>query len=32
MATTAQKDAATLIGAVLSGGAMGLFKLPFAIP
>jgi hypothetical protein len=32
MATTAQKDAATLIGAVLSGGALGLFKLPFAIP
>lgn len=32
MASAAQKDAATLIGAVLSGGALGLFKLPFAIP
>ena len=32
MASAAQKDAATLIRAVLSGGAMGLFKLPFAIP
>ena len=32
LASTTQKDAATLIGAVLSGGAMGLFKLPFAIP
>jgi hypothetical protein len=32
MASAAQKDAATLIGAVLSGGALGMFKLPFAIP
>jgi hypothetical protein len=32
MASAAQKDAGTLIGAVLSGGALGLFKLPFAIP
>ena len=32
MAQTAQKDVGVLIGAVLSGGAMGLFKLPFAIP
>jgi hypothetical protein len=28
LASAAQKDAATLIGAVLSGGALGLFKLP----
>ena len=32
MASAAQKDAGTLIGAVLSGGALGLFKVPFAIP
>jgi len=32
MAQAAQKDVGVLIGAVLSGGAMGLFKLPFAIP
>jgi hypothetical protein len=32
MGSAAQKDAATLIGAVLSGGALGMFKLPFAIP
>jgi hypothetical protein len=32
MASAAQKDAGTLIGAVLNGGALGLFKLPFAIP
>jgi hypothetical protein len=28
----AQKDIATLVGSVLSGGALGLFKLPVAIP
>jgi hypothetical protein len=32
MASAAQKDAGTLIGAVLSGGALGMFKVPFAIP
>ena len=32
MAQAAQKDVGVLIGAVLSGGAMGLFKLPFALP
>jgi hypothetical protein len=32
MAQAAQKDVGTLIGATLSGGALGLFKLPFAIP
>ncbi len=32
MASAVQKDAGTLIGAVLSGGALGLFKLPVAIP
>ena len=32
MAQAAQKDVGVLIGAILSGGAMGLFKLPFAIP
>jgi hypothetical protein len=32
MAQAAQKDVGVLIGSVLSGGALGLFKLPFAIP
>jgi hypothetical protein len=32
MASAAQKDAGTLIGSVLSGGALGLFKVPFALP
>jgi hypothetical protein len=32
MAQAAQKDVGTLIGATLSGGALGLFKLPLAIP
>jgi len=32
MAQAVQKDIATLIGAVLSGGALGLVKLPFALP
>jgi hypothetical protein len=32
MASAAQKDAGTLIGSVLSGGALGLFKIPFALP
>jgi hypothetical protein len=27
-----QKDVATMVGSVLSGGALGLFKLPIAIP
>jgi hypothetical protein len=31
-ASAVQKDAATLIGAVLSGSALGLFKLPIPIP
>jgi hypothetical protein len=32
MAQAAQKDIGNLIGAVISGGALGLVKLPFAIP
>jgi hypothetical protein len=32
MAMAAQKDIGNLIGAVVSGGALGLVKLPFAIP
>lgn len=32
LASSVQKDAATLIGGILSGGALGLFKLPIAIP
>lgn len=32
LAQAAQKDIGTMIGAVVSGGALGLLKLPFAVP
>lgn len=32
LAQAAQKDVGTMIGAVVTGGALGLLKLPFAVP